>query len=272
MCSDFRRTRSSICHICAPIDSPLSDSHSNFERLGAKLEKLYVHIGTHKTGSTSIQSFLRQHSDQFANDGILIPEAGTLDNTSGHHNIVYDLIGDDLLQKDRGNLRTLIEELRMSTCDSAIISSENFEWLLYNGKSLDHFNRAVTDNGYRPIYIFLFRERSIYMDSLYAELLKHGLKDSFSSFQQFIRDEGYFEFKKRWHFEFNYIRFVERWKEITSARVDVISYDFASKNGQLLPTFLSHVNASPHIKELSLHAPRLNTRPETCEEPIGAAW
>ena len=47
---------------------------------------LIFHVGTHKTGTTSIQTMMQDNRDYFLEQGILFPRAGQVRN-GGQHNI-----------------------------------------------------------------------------------------------------------------------------------------------------------------------------------------
>ena len=50
---------------------------------------LYLHVGTHKTGTTAIQALLTTRSDAFAQAGLFVPQTGRIDEASGHYNIAW---------------------------------------------------------------------------------------------------------------------------------------------------------------------------------------
>ncbi|PYK41965.1 MAG: hypothetical protein DME60_00685 [Verrucomicrobia bacterium] len=49
----------------------------------------YVHIGPHKTGTTSIQWFLKENRAELLKHGYFVPESGT--NRGAHHAIARKL-------------------------------------------------------------------------------------------------------------------------------------------------------------------------------------
>ena len=50
---------------------------------------IWLHIGVHKTGTTSIQTALARHRDLLRTHGVYVPKAGTVDRCSGHHAIAW---------------------------------------------------------------------------------------------------------------------------------------------------------------------------------------
>lgn len=51
--------------------------------------KVLFHVGPHKTGTTSIQHFLRLNGSKLAEQGIFVPPIRTIDNSSNHWYLVY---------------------------------------------------------------------------------------------------------------------------------------------------------------------------------------
>jgi len=60
--------------------------------------KIYLHIGTHKTGTTSIQHFAEDNMDLLAEHGICWPRTRELKNTSRQHSLLWRM-----LQAGEGN-------------------------------------------------------------------------------------------------------------------------------------------------------------------------
>jgi hypothetical protein len=140
----------------------------------------YIHVGTHKTGTTSIQAFLGANEAQLAASGVLLPRSGRPDPAFGsHHNIAWELRGDDRYDPALGSSGDLVAELRSSGARAACLSSEDFEL----GWSAPHgFARLCTSiraAGWTPRAIVYLRPQAVYCERVYAELLKHGYRRGF---------------------------------------------------------------------------------------------
>ena len=70
--------------------------------------RLFVHVGTHKTGTTSIQVFLRGHAAALRRQGLYVPTTGTIDPQSGHHNLAWELYADERFDRAFGGAEELI--------------------------------------------------------------------------------------------------------------------------------------------------------------------
>ena len=53
----------------------------------------YIHVGPHKSGTTSIQWFLRENRAELLKHGYFVPESGNVHG--GHHPIVRQLCGQE---------------------------------------------------------------------------------------------------------------------------------------------------------------------------------
>src|SRR5204862_1632178 len=77
---------------------------------GSAGRELLLHVGTHKTGTTSLQVTLADLSADLAARGILYPETGRVG--AGHHNIAWGLVGDRRFDRGVGYLDELADEIR----------------------------------------------------------------------------------------------------------------------------------------------------------------
>ncbi len=163
----------------------------------------YVHIGTHKTGTTALQQFLRDNAGALRTAGVLIPQAGRPAGSDGHHNIAWQLSGDRRFSADDGTLADLIEEVRTVGAPAVCISSEDFEYLGAEPAALQQLRFAFERIGYNVAAVIYLRPQAEYAESLYAELLNHGYARSFEAYLESLLTDGAVAFG-RWRFVFDY--------------------------------------------------------------------
>jgi hypothetical protein len=220
---------------------------------------LFVHIGTHKTGTTSIQNFLRTHASSLRECGIFVPTAGTLNPLSGHHNIAWQVRNDPRYTTRAGGVDELIAELKCSQASTAVISSEDFEYLAQYSRELAAFDARLETAGFTTKYLVFFRDAEEYARSLFCELKPPMGQADYSKFIKSIRDEGFIRVNGDWHYEFRYELFAEKWEAAVGPKIHKYSYDEAVCGLGLLPSFLLTIGASKAIVDESLNAPILNT-------------
>jgi hypothetical protein len=227
---------------------------------GGARKTIFVHIGTHKTGTTSIQNFMRRQARQLKRSGILVPRSGTLGRNGGHHNIAWEIRGDPLLEPHAGGVDDLIIELKAARENVAVISSEDFEYLVQYPDRLEQFHARLVGAGYDPTYLVFFRNTVDYMRSLRSELKKQDIDRPLEWFEAEIKAKGSITVHGDWHYEFDYDRFVAKWKAAVGDAVLTFSYDEASRNPGLLPFFFETIGASSEIVAASGDTPLLNIR------------
>jgi len=90
-------------------------------------ENIYIHIGSHKTGSTSIQEFLNVNSENIAEYGYLYPTE--LLKWSGTHPIAWHLGVSHPHYDPDADYEVYVKNINASKNQNLILSSEDFEFL-----------------------------------------------------------------------------------------------------------------------------------------------
>jgi hypothetical protein len=169
----------------------------------------FLHVGTHKTGTTSIQAALAELPRPTTRGDIHVPHAGRADIGGGHHNLAWELNGDDRFDPARGGLAAVLVEIMTRGCSRVVLSSEDFEYLHARPEALRRLTDGLKEIGYRPVIVIYLRPQASYLESLYAELVRHGLPVTFDAFFDHVIAAGRFEFKDRWRFAFDYDGFAQ---------------------------------------------------------------
>ena len=100
--------------------------------------QLILHIGANKTGSSAIQSFLRQNHKVLATAGVLVPdrELGTSNKVTGEHVFAFQ---EFINTGNRAELEARVRALARSDAKTVLCSAEN----LSNGANFQLFNKAL---------------------------------------------------------------------------------------------------------------------------------
>lgn len=156
-------------------------------------KKIILHVGTHKTGTTAIQSMLSINSEYLKNNWVLYPSAGRFGRFGGHHNIAAQLNNDKKIFKNKfGTLENLCAEIKKTNFSTVIISSESFQCLYSKPDKLRILNNCFEECGYSTEVIIFFRDQISYMEKLYRELLKYGMDIAFEEYAEEILNSGKF--------------------------------------------------------------------------------
>lgn len=146
----------------------------------------YVHVGTHKTGTTSIQALLSMNDGAFREAGVYVPRTGRVEpSVAAHHNIAWELAGDPQFDPQRGTFDGLLCEVASANARNVCITSEEFEFLHLNDVALLRLRDGFRAIGYEPHVIVYLRPQCDYLESLYAEISRAWNID-FSDFLETI--------------------------------------------------------------------------------------
>ena len=188
----------------------------------AKKKKFVLHIGTNKTGTTAIQTFLFKNRKKLAEKGINYPNIGI--HGYGHHNIARALGGQ--LPSNIGLTDDWINHFVNSTktADQTILSSE----LFHLEKTPESLNTIFPRND--TLIILYLRDHVSYLTSWYQQAVQ--LRNITSSFSEFIRLD---------YTQLNYSILIDKWMKAFN-NVSVRSFDRNSfPNGCVIEDFCRSV-------------------------------
>jgi hypothetical protein len=198
----------------------------------------FIHIGTHKTGTTAIQQLLWRNRSRLQQRGYSYPQAGRLEGLPGQHNLAWQISGDHRFQDDYGTIDDLIREVKNSSGD-IILSSEDFECSLYNSRKFSGFISLLQSNGFSITVILYLRNQIDYLPRIYLTLLSFGLDLTFDRVLGPTLDQGEFRWQD-WIFNFDYCDLLRRIEE--NANIEVIVRSYEQSGSSVCRDFLSIFN------------------------------
>jgi hypothetical protein len=187
------------------------------------MRNCFVHVGTHKTGTTAIQRLLSRSSSILADKGYLYPRAGRLEAHPGHHNIAWEISGDRRYQVRNGTITDLLQEVSSSTRD-VLLSSEDLECALYASDRFADFVSRLQSNGFKVTFILYVRSQVGYLPRIYLTLIPFGLETTYDRFLAEVLEGAEFRWQD-WVFDFDYVDLLGRLQAIPGVEVLVRSYD-----------------------------------------------
>jgi hypothetical protein len=195
------------------------------------------HIGPAKTGTTTIQKYLRTHASQLLEAGVLYPRFGRY--ASGeeykiifrnrtmkvkgpmdpHHKLVWVLQGKHPELEGGTLLSSILSEIEESGANTVFISSESFPSL-----SVEQVKQlADAFSGYRVKVLFYNRNIEKWLISVYNQDVKMGR--TFQALDGFIQEERIVPFTEM----------LAPWEEVFGAENLIIrDFDAAVKGGHLI--------------------------------------
>lgn len=159
------------------------------------MQTIYIHIGPHKTGSTSVQSWAQASTLAFSNADVYFPFSGR--NIDGNHSeLAWSISGDE--RSKASVFYSFLQEIRGRRESKIFISGEEFEYL--STSSVASLRSLLGDMDVKVI--ITLRPQHEIIRSQYGEWLKQFLTcDDFSSFWRIHR-----------HFpEYDFLSLVKRW-------------------------------------------------------------
>jgi hypothetical protein len=144
--------------------------------------KLYLHIGTHKTGTTTIQRFLKEKAESLKSKGIVwIPN---LKNTRTLKTCTS--VDSQLINECKKELKLTIARYgQNNACDSYLMSYEGLSgspYLGYTNSNLIAKQLAEITNDFDVKIIVYLRKQDDFVESMYTQLIHIGESLTFNEF------------------------------------------------------------------------------------------
>jgi hypothetical protein len=206
----------------------------------AGLRPCYIHIGTHKTGTTSIQAFLASNRVRFAANGVFWPAAGSDGdpNVVSHHELARELNRGGAFDSEKGGLDAVAEELRGSDARIACLSSEDFTFLWDKPSALIRLRDAVLAAGFSPRIVVYFRPQASYCTAVYAENVRHGYRKPFEEYFHNILTHGQYVWEAGVGPPFDYPRLLDSFAAVFGRNSIIVRpYRSAAPNDAILFSF-----------------------------------
>jgi len=170
----------------------------------------FLHIGTHKTATASMQIFLTSNEERLEQKGIFIPRSGRpWPGSGGHHNLAWELNGDPRFDPAFGSWHDILTEIRSRDPATVCLSSEDFEHLYRKPDSMHRIRQELKAIDYDVKVAVYLRPQADYLESLYVELLKNGGRLPFRDCLGQIFDGGANASRDFWARGFDYLELLD---------------------------------------------------------------
>lgn len=151
----------------------------------------FIHVGTHKTGTTSIQAFLAENRDRLLDRGIFIPRgAGGGEEFACHHGIARQLLRGEPPGGSQGGLDEIRAELQASSARVSCISSEDISLLYDRPEHLNRLHAVIVGAGWTPRIVAYIRPQASYGVAIYAANVLSGYRLPFTTFLADVFEHG----------------------------------------------------------------------------------
>jgi hypothetical protein len=126
----------------------------------------YIHVGPHKTGTTSIQWFLQENRAELLKEGYFVPESEARRGT--HHALAEGLAGLEVGKHREPLVTRSIAAIAETSARIIIISSEALEGLFRNRQNAVAFFTRIQEMNLQPKLILFPRNQPQWINSSYA--------------------------------------------------------------------------------------------------------
>jgi hypothetical protein len=239
------------------------------------VKRLILHIGTHKTGTTSLQKHLAEADKEGQLQGVLYPRTG---RPSDHHGLAQHQLAWSLHPHPVGPappagelFAALAAEMAASEASTVVLSSEDLSELPEPGQLA-----ALLPKAHVHIYVCL-RPQEEYFNAKYQTLLLHyGEQQSAAQFFRTRMEEGdYDQLLRRWRRAFPMARLTVRlFEKGAPVRSDIVA-DFRRVMGleEAIPQTREQARDNPTLPAHAVVAlQELSSRGLTPEDKLQLAW
>ena len=223
-------------------------------------KKLYLHIGTPKSGTTAIQNFLYDNRDKLAECGIEYPcnrtPFGEYSWTDGNIGFMFGIGMEDAEKIAKG-----VIELCDKCEGSTILCSTERIWAQIADKK--KFFKVLKDYGFNIKVIVYLREQSDYLDSIYREGVKAPPHVAFPYEQMFKFDSepecNVFWWKHIIETSHYYQYLCDIDSVVGKENISVRVYDKEHwKDGNIFADFLEAINIDKDVSHFKIPSKRIN--------------
>ncbi|WP_027269144.1 hypothetical protein [Leptolyngbya sp. PCC 6406] len=218
------------------------------------MKTIYLHIGTHKTGTTTIQKVLSENQEIILEKGYYYCQKCRIKYTLGNHPLAWSILhGDQMIYAKTGETldftttwKDFLSSIPTST-HNIIISSEYFSLF-------DHANILTLKeylSGFVVMPIIYLRKPDDFLLSLYSENIKSNAY--FKSPIKFFEEQSG---------RVDYLSMLESWSQVFGHNSIVIdTYKSDTSNTTLINGFFKKIGMDMSHLDLKIRNPRLNVSP-----------
>lgn len=202
-------------------------------------KQFYIHIGIHKTGTTSLQQMLAWNRAYLKSKGLLYPTKCTW--RGGHHNLPWELLADARTHAKYGSIQELKKEVEDNYESICLLSSEDMSRFA----PLQKQQLYNLFSAYNPKIIVYIRNQFDYIVSSWSTVIRNETVHS--------KFEEYYTFcmKRRLNL-LNYDKFLEEWASVFGKENLIIKIYNKNLGENLHQDFINLFKASIQLNKLKL--------------------
>jgi hypothetical protein len=211
--------------------------------------RLLLHIGTHKTGTSAIQSALHGSRSHLLEAGVLVPrtDRGSLPHLHKHGSVYQAAAGRDGADAEIER-QTLLDEFAASNAHTMLITEEG----LSEPQSFVPAFFAPWADCFKIEVICYVRRPDRFVESLYNQFVREAARREARTIGAFARDPVT-------RARLNYVSMLAAW-QCLGAKVQVVDFDTVATRGALLSSFSESTGLPPMQAADVRHNPSIDMR------------
>ena len=156
--------------MCLNVDNSYPGANAFLDKLKKRMKKkLVIHVGPHKTGTTTIQNGLVINDALFKDNGVNVVSSKNIKNINRfHHEIAWYFLEDSRCSIDEKDFIDFIDSVLASNCNRSIVSSEDFS--LLNPQQISSLKEKIETNSFGLVdveIVFVLRNPLAILVSMY---------------------------------------------------------------------------------------------------------
>jgi len=212
---------------------------------------LFIHTGTHKTGTTAIQRFLKANSQIFARKGFGIASLSTSER-SNIRQIALEYGSHQKIRNTESDIDPIAESI--SRCQKKHNKKLNSFVISWEGFSGDHLNGYLDNiyfakfisqykNKFNVKTITFFRKQDSFIESAYTQKVKHGYTQTFNHYLKNVDISG-----------FNWLSMTKNYEAELGRENTIVSRfgkEYFQDKTSILKIFIEHLGLTPEEFDFS---------------------
>jgi len=203
-------------------------------------KQVYIHIGIHKTGTTSLQNMLLENRAYFSELGLYYPAFCFV--LGGHHNLAWELQEDVRWEAEYGNIAGLLDEIEQGKQTKYLVSSED----ICRSTEKQVETLYLYFKKYKPKVIVYIRNQFDYIVSSWSSAVKTG-----SSQRSFIEHYDFCINNRLDRIDYNV--FLNLWAKIFGKENIIVKIFRKNLGFELQKEFLNIIDIPLHFSTLNVN-------------------
>lgn len=215
---------------------------------------LYLHCGTHKTGTTTIQHYLNDNKSLLEKNNLIYPSIGkTKKIFYAQHGIAWSISGDPRIKYEQNKefLSDFFKFLKDSE-KNLVMSSEDFQFYNIEKNSYSKFCEELDKADYKIKPIIYIRNQIDFFKGIYQILLMLGVQflDCEHALNIIKEKNNRLELKEnKLTFLFNYFELIENIKEkLNVTDNDIICKSYDENRENLIKSFNNIIGINEDVE------------------------